>query len=227
MRRNRCLLSRVTAALALTAAAALTAGLAACAGVGTSSTKLDSAEFPVRLAPEFTTLVYVPYEDTQADVYLTDLPDTAFDDPIELARSSGQLAHVRMFLRPRAGRTPIDSTACSAAVTWFILAEGRVGVYTGGGFLSPRGKPGGQTFSGSMSEGTLRLYARGPGFVDQIGSGELDLSFRAVLDKRTAEELRRTADRLALTADPLPENAVPDNLRPLQPRPEDAADEDA
>ncbi|MAY74418.1 MAG: hypothetical protein CMJ31_06775 [Phycisphaerae bacterium] len=198
---NRCLFLAFGAIIAATSA--LTAGCGGFGALGGRSTQLDSAQFPVRLKPNFTTRVYTPISENEADVYLTDLPESAFDDPNELSRSSGQLVHVHMFLRPRAGRTPVDTTACTATVRYIVLAEGRVGVYTGGGFLFPRGAPGGKHFAATMADGALRLYAKGPGFVDRVGSGEFDISFRARNDERVSELLQRTADRLSLSADPV------------------------
>ena len=184
-----------------------------CAGLGLgfgtgSSVTINSAQEPVSLRPNLPTRVYRPIDANNADIYLTDLPDEVLDDPEALGRSSGQILHIRMFLVPRPGRTPIEETAFSATARYFILSAGRVGVYSGGGFLFPRGRPGGDTFGGSMSEATLRLVARGPGFVDQIGSAELSVGFKARRDEELARLIGRTADRLALSADPIdPEQA--------------------
>lgn len=193
-----------------------------CAGLAlhtSTEARVDSAEFPVRLEPRITTRVFTARDNNQADVYLTDLPPETFDDPAALSQASGQLIHVSMLFRPYPGRTPIERTACTAAVRYFVLAEGRVGVYSGGGFLFPRGKPDGDTFAASMPGGSVRLVARGPGFIDQVGSGDLEVSFRARRDEDTAQRLRRTADRLGLSADLIEESGeafVPDvNAAPV------------
>jgi hypothetical protein len=108
-----------------------------------------------------------------------------------------------MFVKPRPGSTPIADTACTSTVRYIVLADGRVGVYGGGGFLFPKGKTDGSTFSGSMDDATVRLVASGPGFIDRIGAGVLDVGFKSRRDDELAGLLARTADRLALSADPI------------------------
>lgn len=191
-------------ALALTAAwLVLTAGCSTLRlGFGSAS-RLESSVHPVRLDPDFTTRVYAPVDRNTADLYLTDLPPEAFDNPERLAQSSGQLAHIHLFIRPTAGSTPIDTTAVSATVRYFVLARGRVGVYAGGGFLFPRDRVGERRFAFSFTDASVRHTAAGPGFIDQIETGSLDLRTAARLDEDAANLLRRTADRLALSADPI------------------------
>jgi hypothetical protein len=80
--------------------------------------------------------VYAAQDRNTADLYLTDLPMerlSAEDDT--LAGLSGTIVHVSIFLVPTAGRTPIDVTAVNASIRQVVIADGVVGVYSGGGFV--------------------------------------------------------------------------------------------
>ncbi|MEM7756130.1 MAG: hypothetical protein AAF297_10905 [Planctomycetota bacterium] len=192
---------RVTAA-----AVALALALFALPACGTPPTKaenrLASTAFPVDLAPNLTRRVYSPRTESSADVYLTDLSPQALtralSDPAD--PTTGTIVHVHLFIRPQPGRTPIEETALSATIRYVILARGQAGVYDGGGFLLPEGKPGGDRFEGTMLDASVRLSAATPGFIDRIGRGSLELDFRAERDEPASELIRRVADRFAFRA---------------------------
>ena len=132
---------------------------------------------------------------------MTDIPPEVLEDPARLAQASGQILHVHMFLKPRPGRTPIERTACSATVRYVVLAEGRAGVYAGGGFLFPGGTPDGGRFSGVLPEATLALDGKTEGFRDALGRGVFSTRFSAANDEVLARVIRRASDRVALSVD--------------------------
>ena len=142
------------------------------------------------LRPRFTVAAYVAEDGNTADVFLTDLTRAELDSTAPINTISGHLARVHMFLRPRAGNTPIEDTATNATVELLVLSGGAIGVYEGAGFLQPGSKPGGARFGGSMDGATVRLVASNARFTDPIGPAELDVSFTAPLDRGAAALMR-------------------------------------
>ena len=167
-----------------------------------------SDEQPHRLDPDFRTRVFDFEDRNTADVVMSDLPIEVLIDADAWQNATGQIVHARMFVQPRPGRTPIEKTACSVTMRYIVLAgEGEYGIYAGGGFMLPDGKPDGDRFSGTISNASLRLVSATPGFKDLIGSGTLGLDFRAKRDIETVKRATRNADFLAFGA--LPTHANP------------------
>lgn len=106
-----------------------------------------------------------------------------------------QAVTIRMFWRPRAGRTPIASTATNATVNYIVFAGAdhrSVGIYSGAGFLYPRSKPGSARLSASLWQATLTLKEHDPAFRDLLGTATLKGSFKAQHDRvAVAKTLRR------------------------------------
>ena len=106
-----------------------------------------------------------------------------------------QVATIRMFWSPRAGRTPIDSTATNATIHYTIFsgnAGQEVGVYSGAGFVYPIGKTGRDTFTADLWHGTMRLADRSDGFADLLGQAVLNGHLIATRDEvAVGQALRR------------------------------------
>jgi len=149
-----------------------------------------SVESGHELRPRLTTAAYAAEDGNTADVYLTDLTRAELDPTAPIDTITGHLARVHMFLRPKAGNTPIEDTATNATVELLVLSRGAIGVYEGAGFLQPGSKPGGARFGGSMDGATVKLVASNASFVDPIGPAELDVSFTAPLDRGAAALMR-------------------------------------
>lgn len=72
-------------------------------------------------------------------------------------------ATIRVFWRPRAGLTPMDAAATNATIHYVRFADGdpadgdAVTIYSGAGFVMPHGKPGEDTFGGTVRDATLQL----------------------------------------------------------------------
>lgn len=135
------------------------------------------------------TSAYSAGDRNTADVYITDLPAQALDPNADLKGVSGQLVHIHLFITPEAGNTPIASSACSASVRYVVIADGRIGVYGGGGFLNPSTSPGDRVLAGTLRDATLRLVSATNEFGDRLGASKLDCSFRVTLDQRLAGAL--------------------------------------
>lgn len=182
--------------------------LTACGGGGGlfsgSSSKLSIASSVENsiLQPAFSTAVYTATDRTGADIYLTDLPPEAFaaaDGQPAILRGgyAGTILHLRVFLIPKAGKTPIDYNATNTTITAVVLTGDAHGQYGGGGFLLPSGKPLDNRFGGAIRQGTVQFVAGTPGFADRIGFGELSGNVSAALDDDTAAVIAGVMARLA------------------------------
>lgn len=184
--------------------------------VGASSgVRLNGISTSIGLRPRLVTKAYVHADASSASLYFTDLSDAALTPESDLAGVSGTIVHIHLFAIPKAGKTPIDRTASTATVRTLVLAEGHIGVYGGGGFMMPSGKPGGRSFGGSISGASIRLTGSTPGFEDRIGAGEFSASVAAPLDQTTA---RRIAARL----EELIRFTTPVEIGERRPEPEEA-----
>jgi len=94
-----------------------------------------------------------------------------------------------MFLMPKAGSTPIDFTAANATVHHYVIADGAVGVYSGGGFLLPSSEPTGKSISARLGGATLRLAEQAGPFVDRLGTSRVRGSVSAKRDEETADAI--------------------------------------
>lgn len=183
--------------------------LGSCGIFGSSVTRdatLTSYDAGTVLTIEPKFQAYYAADPNTADFYLSDLPAEAFADGADLARFSGSLVHVHMFLAPKAGATPIAFSANSVTVRHLIIAEGQLGQYSGGGFLLPSGTAGSSTFGGKLKNATMRLTARTPGFVDRLGASEFESGLKVPKDvsraKRMALLLERAGELMVIKTRP-------------------------
>lgn len=123
--------------------------------------------------------VYTASDRNTADFYLTDLPPAASAPQADLRAFTGTIVHVHLFLRPKAGATPIDPGACSVSVRQLVVAGGQAGLYSGGGFMDPSSDVGSASCGGTFRGATLRLTASTPGFLDKLGPSEMRAKFDA------------------------------------------------
>ncbi|MEX2215376.1 MAG: hypothetical protein WD768_14685 [Phycisphaeraceae bacterium] len=93
-----------------------------------------------------------------------------------------QVVTIRMFWNPQAGRTPVDPTATNATIQYIIFSGNEVGIYSGAGYLYPKDDLDGETFAGSIWQSTLRLSDKTEGFVDQLGSAQMEGKFKVSRD---------------------------------------------
>jgi len=154
-----------------------------CGKHGVGSLLLKSQASPeVFLVGGFTTRLY--HMDDQNNLTLL-LLDGPVDDPV-------QVLTIRMFWKPRAGRTPIDPTATNATIYYTIFSGNQsreVGIYSGAGFVYPAGQLGEPTFSASIWQATLRLTDRSTQFKDLLGAAILEGEVTAKRDDATVDRL--------------------------------------
>ncbi|MEN0019540.1 MAG: hypothetical protein AAF747_01500 [Planctomycetota bacterium] len=179
-----------------------------CRVFGTSAgVRVESLVQDAALRPQSNTIAYTSAADNDADIYITDLsPDQLNQDPATL---TGNVIHIRMFLRPRPSRTPIERTAVNATVRHAVLSCGPIGIYSGGGFLLPRGKPGGKHFSGGIEQASLRLARATPGFADLLGRSDFEAGFRAPNDPELAARFEDFLSRASFETLAVAENDAP------------------
>jgi hypothetical protein len=148
------------------------------------------------LAPKLPTRVYFNDDQDSADFYMTDLPASVWNGGADVSDMAGMIVQVHMFLRPKAGRTPIADTASTSVIRCVVLAKGEIGVYGGGGFFVNDGQPGEKTFEGSVRNGSLRLVSATEGFVDRLGPCSFAGAVSGKRDQKTADEMERAVRAL-------------------------------
>lgn len=145
-------------------------------------------------------------DENTADVFLTDLSDETLE---LIARGqagrevSGTLVQVHIFLNPKPGKTPIESTAASATIRTVVLARGQIGVYDGAGFMLPGRSLKKGSASGSVNDAQTRLTRSTDGFEDLLGAARIDLSFGTKGDEQRANRIARVLRSLSAAAEPV------------------------
>lgn len=178
----------------------------ALAGCSTDSAiRVQSEATPAADHPILPTAVYWASDPNTADVYLTDLDAAALDRGTDLSKVTGRITQVHVFISPLAGSTPIASSACSATVRHIVLAEGAIGVYSGGGFFLPRHRLGLPELEGSIRDATLRLTAKTPSFADPLGPCSLSGHVDAQRDEGLARRIGARVDEIVATVPALPQ----------------------
>ena len=152
------------------------AGIGRTIGVGSGAPlTITSSTKNTLMSPTLQTRVFMSGDANTANVYLSDLSVDQLANALEQggAGVSGNLIHVHMFLMPKAGETPVEFTAANATIRHYVIADGAVGVYSGGGFFLPTAAPNGDTISARLGGTTLRLAEQSGPFVDQLEVSQL------------------------------------------------------
>ncbi len=194
----------------LTAVAAAVAGCSQWrgSGGGESLVLTSAARDGVVYAPPAKTLdgVYRRVDASTADVYLTDLDIDALAHgrPVDKAgEGGGGVMHIRLFMPPRAGRTPLDDSGCNLSIRQVIVAHdgarggAAMGLYAGGGFAYPSGTIGDSTLGGTIDGATLRLTRATPSFEDLLGPSTAAVRFSVRRDDETAQRIGLRLDEWA------------------------------
>jgi hypothetical protein len=172
------------------AAALLLGGCAVGGTVHTRSTAQSAA-----LAPAIRYVASRPLGPGQIDLFLTDLSLDELDPTTPLDELNGSIIHVQMFIRPKASKTPIDSTATNATVRHVVLSAGAIGVYSGGGFILPKSSKKATTFRAKMRGASLVLTDHTANFSDPLGPSTMTLSVRAPHDEALAALIAARLDQ--------------------------------
>ncbi len=165
--------------------------------------RLQSLQNANALEASLPTRIYAARDADTADIYMTDLPSSVWESGADVSDMSGTLVHVRMFIRPRAGRTPIADTASTATIRVMVLAKGEIGVYGGGGFFVNSGNPGKERFRGGVRDAALRLVSSTSGFVDRLGACAFTGEVSGSRDPAAAEAIERALTALIAETTPI------------------------
>ncbi|MBG84883.1 MAG: hypothetical protein CMJ40_10110 [Phycisphaerae bacterium] len=131
-----------------------------------------------------------PYVDTS--VWMTDIPS---EQLTQETIPDGQILHVEMLFQPRAGWTPIDSTATNLSIRYIIIVDGQVGIYEGGGFGYPVGTGRNSSMTLSIEQASLDLTRATDGFVDLLSPAELSGTFSGPCDTTEVERIRNIVNQ--------------------------------
>lgn len=135
----------------------------------TTSGEIDMvslANTNLRITPNFQSVLYRKHANGAVTIILSDLPRSALTNG---QFSGGTVLVIDMFLRPKAGATPIEGTATNATFRDVIFPDDTiVGVYGGGGFLYPTSKVSSDSWSGEIFNATLELVRSNKGFADRM-----------------------------------------------------------
>jgi hypothetical protein len=162
--------------------------------------RLESFQEDAALIPSPVSRAYRAIDQASAEFYLSDIPLRILDDAETFEELEGTIVRVTLFLPPRPGKTPIESTASTATVQAAVLARGEVGIYGGGGFLLPSGRVGDRTFGGTIRDGSVRLLHATPGFVDRLGAARFQAGISAPEDQAGAAVMGHVFDQASRLA---------------------------
>lgn len=190
--------------------------LGGCGSIGGGSPRLVSAgSLGGVLNADLPTRFYTSTDRNTGDFYLTNLPDSLWKAGADPSAMEGVIVHVHMFMSPKAGRTPIATTANSCTVRVLVLSQGQLGMFGGGGYLTKSGTSGLPTLGASVADSSLRLMRATPGFSDALGPSVFTGSFTCPRDEAQARLMSRAIGSLLTATTPVtPEPIVDESPAP-------------
>lgn len=148
------------------------------------------------------TRIFAPSKVGLVDLFLTDIPRETLEAGGDISTISGTIVQVHVFVRPKAGSTPIDRDATTSIARVFILTgNGQAGLYAGGGFYIASDSGNAETYSGSMRGATLYLARATAHFDDLLGPARLAGSISTKRDEPLAKRLTLLTQTLAENMD--------------------------
>ncbi len=174
--------------------------LPGCAGFSGGGGKLRAESLggdPVVLGTQYTTVVYEHKSDGETSFFLSDIP---VEELLAGNVRQGQVMHIDLLWAPKAGATPMDSSATNVSIRHVIISDGEVGVYGGAGFAMPRGKPGKGKLPVALQDSTVRLLESTDGFQDLLSPAKVTGDFTAYHDAELARKIHRAISQLVTNA---------------------------
>jgi hypothetical protein len=193
---GQCLFRALPALLAIIAVYCL----AGCAGSGkaTGSLRAESlGDDPVVLNARYVAAVYARDDDDTISFFLSEVP---VEDLLDGDITDGQVMHLELLWRPKAGSTPMDSSATNASIRHVIMVDGELGLYGGAGFALPQGQPGKDRMRISLRDATLRLLESTDGFADPLTPARMTGSFTAIHDPQLVRKLHWALSQVVTNA---------------------------
>jgi len=140
---------------------------------------------PALLATDFRAAVFAHDPHAETSFWLSDVPAR---DLLDGRIGQGQIVHIELLWVPKAGSTPMDSSATNASIRYVVIAGGEVGIYVGAGFVQPLGPLDRPSVAISVRDASLRLAEATAGFRDVLGPAQLSGRFSS---RRDPEQARR------------------------------------
>ncbi len=153
---------------------------------------------PVILKGDFSTAYYdTGGRAAETSFYLSDVGlERLLRGPVQ----RGSVVHIDLLWMPKAGATPMDSSATNASIRYLIMVDGEIGVYAGAGFCRPHGEAGDQRLTITVREASLNLLEATDGFIDLLGPTELSGSFTATLSDLRTRQMRFAVSQIVTDA---------------------------
>lgn len=153
---------------------------------------VGSGDTAVRLPSEFTSGTF-SVEPAATTVVFSDIP---YEDLANGTAKDGRFLHIEVLWRPRAGRTPIETSSTNLSIRFVVVSNGEVGVYVGGGFAWVKGGRDGDGALGLEIIGSsISLIDKTPGFVDLLSPASLLGELGALRNAENARATRRAASQ--------------------------------
>ena len=146
---------------------------------------------------EYITAVFAGHDATETSIFLADV---SADELLSGEVGVGNVVHIDLLWLPKAGSTPMDSSATNASIRYIVIAEGEIGVYGGAGFAVPHGKTGAAILRISLEDASLTLLESTDGFVDHLSPARLSGKFTAGLDELRTRQLQFAISQLVTNA---------------------------
>ena len=140
----------------------------------------------VAVEGDYSTALYSDQLTTDASFYISDV---SVDQLISGDFQTGQVVHVEKLWQPKAGKTPLDSSATNVSIRYVVFAHGEVGIYRGGGFATFQRHAGSTRVTVSMLDSSLRLSESTAGFRDLLGPTQMIGKVTAKLDRANTRKL--------------------------------------
>lgn len=124
-------------------------------------------------------------------------------DPDRLMKGhveDAQVLHIELLWQPKAGFTPMDTTATNASIRYVIISNGEMGIYGGAGFARPDGDATDKTLRVSLEDASLQLQEKTAGFHDLLGVAQVTGSFNSVRDDKKTRQLNYATCQLVTNA---------------------------
>lgn len=153
---------------------------------------VGSGDTAVRLPSEFTSGTF-SVEPAATTVVFSDIP---YEELADGSAKDGRFLHIEVLWRPRAGRTPIETSSTNLSIRFVVVSNGEVGVYVGGGFAWVKGGRDGDGALGLEIIGSsISLIDKTPGFVDLLSPASLLGELGALRNAENARATRRAASQ--------------------------------
>ena len=143
----------------------------------------------VILKPDCSTIVCTNGFANEGDIWMTDIP-------LELLESGefqdGLILHFQVLWTPLAGKTPLASTSTNLSIKLFIVSDGEVGIYGGGGYCWLSGNPeDGMTLY--IEDATIAIQTQGDRFADLLTPATMLGKVHSIADPMTAHQIANAA----------------------------------